>query len=303
MNSIGRPFLPPAQPPTQPPAPPPPPPLPVPPPAPGIDHTQQLPTTLTATTASFLEPADLGHFAQTSTHNHLGAEMAVRARLKQEVRSLAQPLAQFADPAQRLDTAVPLDDTGLRHLAGLTIKGPLSIDLIKTGACSIQEIERRLEDIEAFMLCPEVEDEEVFLFETVVDYIVAEKVDCNQVYDLRESITEDVIQNLSDDMVRACIQKGYLTFQQGLNLTGSDVELLNSDAVKGYVASNGILNINELLIRNLVIRELAGNATNPLVESTIQATAGMDFSEVRSHLASLRSSLLGGGRSSMEEVD
>lgn len=299
MNSIGRPFVPPVQPPAPAPPPPPPPPLP---PVPGIDGTLQLATTLTATTASFLEPADLAHFAQTSRHNHLGAEMAVRARLKQEVRSLAQPLAQFADPKQRLDTAVPIDATGLRHLAGLTIKGPLSIDLIKTGACSIQEVERRLEDIEAYVLCPEVEEEEVFTYETVVDYIVAEKVSCDEVYELRESLTETVIENLGDDMVRACIQKGYLTFQQAVNLTDSDVELLNSDAVKGYVARDGELNINELLIRNLITREFADIPGNPEIESTIQASAGMDFHDVRSHMDTLRSSLFGGA-SIMDEVD
>jgi len=292
MNPVGQPFLPPAQPPA---APPPPPPI-----VPAIDHTRQLATTLTATTASFLEPQDLGHFAQTSKHNYAGAEMAVRARLKQEFRALPQPLRQFAEPARRIETAVPIDITGRQYLMQRGIEGVLSVELIKTGACSIQELERRIDEFEAFVLCPDVEESDVWKSITVLDYILAEKVTCLQVDALLNKLTEAVIDTLDNAMVRECIRKGYLTFEQAVNLEDSDVALLNSETA--YINNDDPLNLNELLVRNMITLEFADSQTEAVIDNLIRQAAGVDFSQVRATMDSLRSSI-SGTPSAMEELD
>ena len=180
------------------------------------------------------------------------------------------------------------------------IEGVLSVELIKTGACSIQELERRIDEFEAFVLCPDVEESDVWKSITVLDYILAEKVTCLQVDALLNKLTEAVIDTLDNAMVRECIRKGYLTFEQAVNLEDSDVALLNSETA--YINNDGPLNLNELLVRNMITLEFADSQTEAVIDNLIRQAAGVDFSQVRATMDSLRSSI-SGTPSAMEELD
>jgi len=289
MERIQRPFLP-SIPPPQPPAI-----LPaMPPPAALIDRTARLPTTLTASVGSFLDPLSLGRFAQTSKYNLSGSELATRERIQDNFRGLAHPMARFGNPQIRKDTAVPIDRIGLNYLTSLTITGPLTIALIKSGALSIRQVEIEIDDIEAYALCPELNDDyKPFINNTIYDYIIARHTTCNQVYELRKKLTDRALANLDTPTIQECIKKGYLTFENALDLTDSDMDLLNSDVVQAYVRKDGSFNINELLIRNMLNQTFPEYRGTIIFETSVQQAIGMTFNQVREHLRVARIDVFG----------
>jgi len=215
MNSIGRPFyVPPAA-------------LP--------DRTAALPRKLGAVTASFLDPIDLNHFAQTSKHNYQGAALAVKARLKSEFCSHPQPFMQFADPRNRLDTAIPLDEIGEEYLeTEMVVKGPLTLELIKRGDLTVAQASAKWQEInDRLQYYDNPLGSFVFAEDNVVlDYIVAGYLTEDQIKNLPFLLMDKDIDLLCDYTVREAIKQGYLSFERALDLSDEEWQLLASDEMR-----------------------------------------------------------------------
>ena len=244
MNSIGFPFLPPSQPlrsvqrDTS---------------GAGSTHSShplhpplhKLPSDLFKKMATFLEPVDWLLLAQSSKKNYEGVKIIVRLLLKANLRNDSWPLTKFSQPQSRLDTAVPIDPKGRRYLESLEITGKFSLDLIKTGQCSIAQMEHRLKEISTSLL-PYIEEDCILEDDIIWDYIAANLTSCEEVLKLKDEFAEDILPILDDALVRQCIQKGYLTFARALEFNQLDLDIVRSAAVRPFVENSLPLNLEKV---------------------------------------------------------
>lgn len=216
------------------------------------DYTATLPTELTSQVGSFLDPLDLGYFAQTSKLNLAGAARAVRDRLKPEFRTDSQPFGRFADPKNRLETAVPLDDVGERYLeTEQIIQGRLTLELIKNGTLTIEEAHEKWQAVLIQLNCYQNPAGD-FIFDednVVLDYIVAGYVTPDQVDNLPFLLMDKDIFVLNDYTVRECIKQGYLSFERALNLTEDEWQLLITDDMRLAIGQGKPLNLEAMFAK------------------------------------------------------
>lgn len=96
-----------------------------------------LPMELFEDVVSFVEPASLPSFSQTSKACRVLAHARYRGLLKPEFSSVADPAGAYADPSKREDFCVPTDRKGKDHLTRLGIGGLLTCQAIKNRETSI----------------------------------------------------------------------------------------------------------------------------------------------------------------------
>jgi len=229
--------------------------------APTQNRANNLPHEITGHIDSFLDPVSARSFAQTNRNNRQGSgQYFFRQRLKPEFRTQGRDfVADYDNPARRLDQFVPTDVAGKEYLSRSGIAGVLTLENIRNGWLTIELALTRTAEINAALAEGNLNSLTTACLENPIvrDCIVADRVGSQDFFSVIEGTSSPIelflealewrgglmsLTNLAQPAVQKYLYRGEIRLVQALELSESDVSYLSlPETQEAYESSNETL--------------------------------------------------------------